>query len=195
MDKTSAPSALPSRNVVAGLTACFIGVSFITAGCSKSEESVPYQPPNPVTADVVNERIEFKLGGNSEPYRTSGWSKTEPEFTWSKGTSAKISLPISASPAGLTLKIVMAALIQEPDLPLQPVEVYANGQKIVEWQVGNTAEFAAAIPGEITKNGGTLEIEFRTPKAASPKALGISADPRVLGICVRTVELAGPDAP
>ena len=84
----------------------------------------------------------------------------------------------------------MAALIHEPELPFQPVEVYANGQKIVEWEVGNTAEFVATIPGEITKNGGALDIEFRTPKAVSPKTLGINADPRVLGICVRSVELA-----
>lgn len=83
----------------------------------------------------------------------------------------------------------MAALIHEPELPFQPVEVYANGQKVIEWKVGNTAEFVATIPGEITKNGGALDIEFRTPRAASPEALGLNADQRILGISVRSVEL------
>lgn len=100
-----------------------------------------------------------------------------------------IAFPISQSPNGLTLHIVMAALIKAPELPAQPVEVYANGQKIADWEAGNTAEFDAAIPGAITRFGGTLTIEFRTPKAVSPKALGLNPDPRVLGICVRSLEL------
>ena len=174
--------------VLAGLAVLFLG--WIAVGCNKSDELASNPPSNNATADVVGKRIEFRSGGNSEPYRISGWSKTETEFTWSEGTAAKIALPISPHAGALTLKVTMAALIHEPELPFQPVEVYANGQKIVEWEVGNTAEFVATIPGEITKNGGALEIEFRTPKAVSPKTLGINADPRVLGICVRSVELA-----
>lgn len=187
MDEKSASSLLPSANVLAGFTVLLIGFSFIAAGCRKSDESASSLSNS--GADIVGERIEFKFGGNSEPYQVSGWSKTEPEFTWSEGVSAKMTLPISSSPGGLTLKIVMAALIHDPELPSQPVEVYTNGQKVVEWQAGNTAEFVATIPGEVVKNGGSLDLEFRTPKAASPKSLGISADPRVLGICVRSIEL------
>jgi hypothetical protein len=87
------------------------------------------------------------------------------------------------------LKMIVGALFHEPDLPVQPVEVYANGQKIAEWQVGIAAEFSATIPGEITKAGGTLALEFRMPKATTPKALGVNADTRVLGICVQSLQL------
>ena len=85
--------------------------------------------------------------------------------------------------------MVIAALTKPPELPWQPVEVHANGQKIADWEVGDTAEFDAAIPGTITRFGGTLTIEFRVPKATSPKALGVNQDSRVLGICVRSLEL------
>jgi len=156
-------------------------------GCKRSDQS-----PSAVDAaasDVVGRRIEFKTGGNSEPYRVSGWSTTETQFTWSEGTVAKLNLPVAANPGGLRLKLMTGALIHEPDFTSQPVEAYANGQKIAEWQVGDVAEFTATIPGEITKTAGTLTLEFRTPKSTSPKALGVNADPRLLGICVRSLEL------
>jgi hypothetical protein len=191
MAKTSSlPPMSSSGTVLAGLAVLLLGL-IAQVGCNKSNESASNSPSNSATTDVVGKRIEFKSGGNSEPYRVSGWSTTETEFTWSEGTSAKMAFGISPAAGGLSLKIIMAALIHEPELPFQPVEVYANGQKIVEWQVGNTAEFVATIPGQITKNGGMLDIEFRTPKAASPKALGLSSDLRVLGICVRSMELVG----
>ena len=179
--------SIPGR-VLAGLTIVLLTLS-TQIGCQRSEESVANTASPPPVTDVVGKRIDFKTGGNSEPFRISGWSTTETEFTWTEGTVAISAFPISQSPGGLTLYMVMAALIKPPELPMQPVEVYANGQKIAEWEVGNTAEFDAAIPGSITRFGGTLTIEFRTPKAASPKALGLNPDPRVLGICVRSLEL------
>ena len=141
------------------------------------------------STDVIGQRLEFKAGGNTERYRVSGWSAQEPNFIWSEGTSAKLALPISAAAGGVTIKVNMAALNHPPELPTQPVELYANGQKVTEWQVGDLAEFTAALSGEITKAGGTLNLEFRTPKAASPKSLGVNADTRVLGICLTSLEL------
>lgn len=135
-------------------------------------------------------RIVFGQGGNSEPYRVSGWSKTEEKFTWSEGTSAQLRIPVPATEDAVSLKMKIAALIKPPELPFQPVEIWVNSQKIAEWQVGDTAEFAAAIPRELTKLGGDLTIVIKTPKATSPKALELNADPRVLGICCLDLELA-----
>lgn len=98
MDK---PPMSSSGNVLTGLAVLFLGL--IAAGCSKSDESASNLPSNNATANVVGKRIEFKSGGNSEPYRISGWSKTETEFTWSEGTAAKIALPISPNGGALTL--------------------------------------------------------------------------------------------
>jgi hypothetical protein len=78
--------------------------------------------------------------------------------------------------------MTLAALINPPELPAQPVEVYANGQKIADWQVSGKAEFTALVPPKREAQDATLTIELRTPKAVSPKALGLSNDPRFLGI-------------
>lgn len=165
-------------------------IALLFAACDKPAPTTANSTSGAAGASVIGKRIEFKQGGDSEQYRLSGWSKSEEKFTWNEGNSAKLSLPIEKMPGALVLKITMAALIHEPDLPTQPVEVYVSGQKIADWQVGNTAEFTATIPGEMTKDGSALAIELKTPKATSPKALGQSADPRVLGVCVHAVELA-----
>ena len=51
-------------------------------------------------------------------------------------------------------------------------------------------EFSAPIPQEITRRGGLLRITLKIPKATSPKALGMSTDPRVLGVSCYDLQLA-----
>lgn len=135
-------------------------------------------------------KISFGQGGGSERYRGSGWSKTEEKFTWTEGTTAVLKMKVPATNGSVTLKMRLAGLIKEPALPFQPVEVEINGQKMTDWQVGDMAEFATAIPHHITKKGGELTITLRTPKATSPKALGVNVDPRVLGVCCLDLELS-----
>ena len=135
-------------------------------------------------------KVSFGQGGGSERYKESGWSKTEEKFTWTEGTVAALKMKVPATADSITLKIRMSGLIKEPALPFQPVEVEVNGQKIADWQVGDLSEFVAAIPHDITKKGGELTITLKTPKATSPKALGINPDPRILGICCLSLEIS-----
>jgi hypothetical protein len=174
------PGMLSTRAASFWLAMLFPGL-LAQFGCNNSNETA--------NADVIGQRIEFKSGSNSERYRVSGWSAAEPNFTWSEGTSAKVALPIGANAGALTLKLTTAALIKGPELPFQPVEVYANGKKIADWQVGDVAEFSATIPADMTTDTRALTIEFRTPKAVSPKSLGLNSDTRALGICVHSLEL------
>jgi hypothetical protein len=165
----------------------FVGM-LLLGGCDRSA---------PGTADSAkpseiqfNSKIAFGEGGNAAPYKVSGWSKTEEKFTWSEGTSARLQVRLPAADGPVVLKARLAALVKAPELPAQPVEVYVNDKKVADWMVSETAEFTASIPAEITKPGGAVTIEFKTPKATSPKDLGISADPRVLGICCVDVEFS-----
>ena len=159
----------------------------LLAGCDRSEPGAD----NSSAAEVqYGSKITFGKGGNSEPYKGTGWSTTEEKFTWSEGTSARLRIPVPASNDPISLKMRIAALVKPPELSTQPVEVFIDDQKIAEWQVADTAEFIARVPPDFTKKGGVLNINIKTPKATSPKALGLSADPRVLGICCLELELA-----
>lgn len=168
--------------IVAGVALLFF------AGCNRSE-TVSNAPSAPAEVSL-GKKITFQQGGSSEPYKAGGWSQAEEKFTWTEGTSALLRIPIAATSEPISLKVRMAALVKPPELPSQPVQVFVNDQKIAEWEVSQTADFVAAIPPAITKAGGVLTINFKTPKATSPKALGISADPRVLGICCLDLELS-----
>ncbi len=133
--------------------------------------------------------IRFSAGSGAEIYRVSGWSGAEPEFTWTQGTSAKLKLPIPDHDAALMLRMKLGGLIHPPDLPMQNVAVYANGEKIADWQVSDAADFTAPIPLELTRNAEELNLELRVPDAASPQSLGMSYDGRLLGVRCYFVEL------
>ena len=160
--------------------------TLVVGQTSAADSSTPVAS---VPGVVVGTSIQFNAGGNSERYRLSGWSKTEKEYTWSEGKSAQLGLPIPSSPGALTLLARMGALVSRPAVPYQKVEVFANGQKIADWEVADTADFSALIPAKVTKNKSILNIEFRVPNATSPKALGLGDDARILGIRVYSLEL------
>lgn len=125
--------------------------------------------------------ISFGEVGGSEKYKRSGWSNPEKEFTWTTGTSAKLLLEVPNTSEPLQLRMRLSGFINPPGLPSQPVEILANGQKIADWQVSSPAEFTATVSAAIASTG-ELSIEIKTPKAASPKALGVSDDSRILGV-------------
>lgn len=135
-------------------------------------------------------KINFGQGGGSEPFRESGWSKTEEKFTWTEGPEASLRMRVPATDASVTLRMKLSALFREPVVPFQMLEVRVNDKRVADWQVSNPAEFAAALPPSITKAGGELTITFKTPTATSPKSLGLNDDPRVLGICCWELELS-----
>lgn len=164
-------------------------LAFSLAGCGRSPQATAPETAGAAKLDYGT-KVSFGLGGNSETFKVSGWSKTEEKFTWSEGAAAVLKMVTAPTDDTIILKVTMAALIKEPEFPFQPVEVNVNDQKITEWQVGNTAEFTATLPQDIAKRGGLITITFKTPKATSPKTLGLSADPRILGICCLHLELS-----
>lgn len=180
-----------------------LGASFFFLGTQTSCEkpsSTASQPTTPSAANsatnassgsIIGQVINFTA--DSERYRVSGWSKTEGNFAWTEGTSARLALPIKGNAGPTSIKMTLRGLIQPPVLPSQPVEVYASNQKVADWQVANTAAFTAEVPAELTKSGGaTLSLELRIPKAASPKSLGMNDDGRILGVCCYSIELTSP---
>jgi hypothetical protein len=151
-----------------------------TPACEKSSQ--PAASNSPANGQVI------PFTADSERYRVSGWTKSEGDYAWSEGTSAKLALPIPAGAGPLSVMMKLRGLVKPPDLPFQPVAVYVNGQKIADWEVADSASFTAQVPADVS-NEKTLNLEFRIPKAASPKALGINADDRILGICAYSIEI------
>lgn len=179
---------IPCAVLCAGLFFLFTQVSCEKTSPTASQFTTPAAASSP--GSVLGQVINFTP--DSERYRVSGWSKTEGNFAWTEGNSARLALPIPADSGPLTVKMTLRGLIQPPALVSQPVEVYVNDRKIADWLVAETAAFTAEVPAELTKGAELLNLEFRIPKATSPKTLGMNADTRVLGICAYSIELKHP---
>lgn len=180
-------SRIGDTPIVARLLTLILGLAFGTfGGCDRPSSDQASTAPKL----EYGTKVSFGKDGNSDPFKSSGWSTTEEKFTWSEGTSAVLRMAIAPTSDTIVLKIAMAALIKEPELPSQPVGLEINGHQIAKWDVGNTAEFTATLPQDLTKAGGVVSITLKTPKATSPKALGQSSDPRVLGVCCVSMVLA-----
>jgi hypothetical protein len=158
--------------------------------CSKSNTPETSVPGSDVNL-AYGTKVSFGTGGNSEPLRVSGWSGTESQMTWTEGTAAVLAMRVSPTNEPVALKMKLAGLTKDPELPYQPVEVYVNDQKVADWQLAaDPAEFSASIPQEITRRGGLPRITLKIPKATSPKVLGMGAGPRILGAACFDLQLA-----
>lgn len=169
-------------------------------GCSKTNQpEIVSAPPTasatavPEATDVIGRMIAFGAGGGSEQFRVSGWSKTEKDFTWTEGNSAKLALPIQMDAGQLALRMELLGFVHPPTLEVQNVEVFVENQKIADWKVGDpAAAFTTVIPAELTKGSRILNIELRLPNATSPKSLGLSDDTRILAVACLSLELKVP---
>ncbi|MBA2432130.1 MAG: hypothetical protein H0V56_08450 [Chthoniobacterales bacterium] len=126
--------------------------------------------------------VLFGADGDSQRFRRSGWSRTEPQFTWTEGGSAQLKfvLPQSTGPVGLRMRL--SAFFKEPELPIQPIWVMANNTKVAEWHVAAAEDFKAIIPAQLLPPDGTLQVKLLLSRATSPKALGLGNDERLLGV-------------
>ncbi|HSH40002.1 MAG TPA: hypothetical protein VK993_14610 [Chthoniobacterales bacterium] len=134
--------------------------------------------------------LRFGSDGEVERFLVRGWSNPEPGWRWTEGKAAVIELKVPPTQAPLTIRARMSGVANPPELPFQPTEVFANGKQIARWEVAELADFQATIPAEIAAGGGPLLLEFRIPKAVSPKELGLGDDPRALGLCWHELEIA-----
>lgn len=158
--------------------------------CSKSNTPETSVPGSDVNLSYGT-KVSFATGGNSEPLKVSGWSGTESQMTWTEGTAAVLAMRVSPTNEPVVLRMKLGGLTKDPEVPYQPVEVYVNDQKVADWQLAaDPAEFSASIPQEITRRGGLPRITLKIPKATSPKALGMGADPRILGVACFDLQLA-----
>lgn len=158
---------------------CVAG-AVLTTSCSKTKIE-PLSTNQSGRDYALGKQILFGESGDSERFKVSGWNSTEKEITWTEGPLAVLQLTGIDATGSLRIKMTLAALVKPPELASQSVEVFANGQKVADWQVTGKSEFVALIPPGGSQ-GNTLTIELRIPKAASPKSLGLSEDPRVLGL-------------
>ena len=109
--------------------------------------------------------VQCGTGGGCNRFLRGGWAKPDQAFTWTSRTSAKLkfSLPPVKGPLGLRMRVM--GNLQPPDLPIQVVEVFANGRKVALWLVDVADDFYAIIPSGVVRGDGKLNVELKLPRA------------------------------
>jgi hypothetical protein len=184
------PKATPPADLNLGRDARRLGVCvwemFIVPGAEPPEvEPEPQTPETPEgSAYTYGTPVTFGMNANGDRYKLSGWHDAEDTYTWSGKAPAVLGLRVPPAKGPLSLNVRLTALVKGPRLPVQPVEVRANGQTVGKWTVGEELQwFNATIPAELANaNGGVLKLELLAPKAVSPNVLGTNADLRSLGV-------------
>lgn len=136
---------------------------------------------------TFGEKLSLTAGSDTIGYLKSGWHAPEEWGTWS-AKEAVLDLQLPAGVTGALNLIVEAQGFIVPKHPSQTVVVTVNGTKVAAWSFNAQSaagERRATIPAGLIKDG-KMTIDFASPDAISPVALGLSADPRVIGIGLKS---------
>lgn len=127
----------------------------------------------------------FQMGGNGLSKMAAGWSSPESWGIWTTQGEALLLLALPKSPeTDLRIQMQVRAFVPAT-WPKQKVRVKANGQPVADWvfQHGDTNLLREInLPRHLLDTSGMLWLEFETPDAMSPTALGFGIDVRILGM-------------
>jgi hypothetical protein len=147
------------------------------------------------------EPIDFRKGGNSTRYSLKGWSGQENWGTWTDGGKASLKLPfaVAALPAGQDLELTIDAnAFGSAKHPRQTVRVIVNDEDMGDFSLeaaDGPQTLAVKIPRRTAVKQYPIAVVLDLDDATSPEALGISHDPRKLGLGVRGMMLKSVPAP
>lgn len=162
-------------------------------GVMRREDTLPEwaRGPTPPAPYRIGDIIDFSHKGRPRRFLIRGWSTPESWGTWTSADIAEIGLRVKEQPGPLELIIEARALIG-PNRPEQAVEVLVNGNEIGQLTYRNpdAVEQHIVLPSGIVKGPEQdLIVTFRIFSPKSPAELGMSADPRKLGIGVSSIVL------
>jgi FkbM family methyltransferase len=138
--------------------------------------------------------LSFTDKGGAGRFRSRWWSEPEPWGAWALGYGAGVVFVLDAPPKrALVLSAVAKALVGG-NRPRREVEVVAGGRRVGRWSFTNRdfqrreAVIPASLAGTFAGKA-VLRIAFRAADPASPSALGLSGDRRLLALGVRELTL------
>ncbi len=147
------------------------------------------RPPRPGTM-TVPAALQIDFGTNkADPYLWFGWSAPEPNSRWTEAKEAGIVFHVDSLPArDLLMEIQLAGFVVAGKHPQQRVNIALNGTTVDSFVIeqGESMGHTMALPARLLRSDN--ELIFKLPDARSPLSLGLSKDPRPLGISVFWME-------
>ncbi len=122
----------------------------------------------------------------------SGWSFPEAGGRWTDGYEAALALRTNARD-GFTVEVFASPLLH-PEHPALDVEIWANDRYVDTWayrhgEPGSSSR-RVVLPKDSLANAEVLDIAFVLRDPCRPMSLGVSHDPRRLGLLVRELRFS-----
>ncbi len=154
-----------------------------------TSNGVEYVPPPRYGLGSI---IYFGIGGNAEQYIEQfpmrGWSEPENGFRWTDGQTANFVFSLQKPENDLVLNLSLCPFLAG-QLKSQRLSVSMNGHRLQDFLLKrDMPNLIIDIPRSYS-NEEIQRITFDLPDAVSPEDLGVSVDPRKLGISVRTLSI------
>jgi len=169
-----------------------------TVAFSKKNENAPQPLFRELRLEPIS-NYKYELGtdinftdlGNSEKYRTYGWSRTEHWGTSSIGRSSGVIMSIAQTPGqDLSLKVHLSGYVFK-QWPEQKVEILANkiviGNISFKDQTKKIARFL--IPRAVITQEGLIDLSFRYLNPVRQNSIGVSGDSRLQSIAMTNLVL------
>ncbi|MBB5693402.1 DUF6311 domain-containing protein [Muricoccus pecuniae] len=150
--------------------------------CRPAGEDLPILPTPSLAAG-----LGFAAGGSGLQTLMDGWYTPEEAWTWSRGQRASLVLrqrTEADEPLRLEFQLVGFA---PPSREAQRVRVSANGEAIAEWEIPHMKLSSRSLDVPAGQGPVLLEFSFETP--SSPREHGMSTDPRLLAMALRSMRL------
>jgi hypothetical protein len=132
--------------------------------------------------------LRFSSDGSALPYLDTGWTTPEEALIWTDGYNSRLSFEVEPAETDISLMLRCAPFLAEGRLPHQELHIFVNFLRVGFRLIPDRTEVALTLPARILAEP-KLEIDFYMPKAASPAALGLGGDIRVLGLAVSEMAL------
>jgi hypothetical protein len=147
---------------------------------TRTPDRIPY---------VWGSALDFSATGNARRFFTSGWSEPEPEYCWTNGSVAELNLPVPPlEGTDLILTAQLSAHVSTRTTA-QLARISVNGALTGQWLVRGPGLHHVIVFERHFAGRDRLQLQFELPRAFSPQAHGLSADPRVLGLAFRSLTL------
>jgi hypothetical protein len=178
------------KKICRSIPVAVMAVLLLTPACGRKEttgQTAQAAPPATHRYEL-GETITFGQNGNAASYETGAWSHPEAWGTWSAGTEFGLQVETDQpTDSDLIFSSVVGAFVNEKQ-PELSAQVLVNGERIDEWRFvfGQGKEIyethKATVPKAVFNKAKPCVILFRLSKATSPAELGLSGDPRKLGL-------------
>ena len=176
-----------------------LAVSAGVAGELHYPRDIRHWPFSPETAGIDftpvytwGDILTFGPNGSVLPYLREGWGQPVEGMHWSLGEQARLHLAVQGARGPVVLEAFFKPFLAPGQLDSQRIRIYADGRKVGEWLASEDTfrTYRLAIPAHSMPEPETVSLEFRTPDAAAPAALGAGPDSRVLGLAMIWIRLS-----